>query len=417
MYNLYLLTFNAARNLVQPDALAPALFDALPASHHLPDILAVSLQEIAPIAFAFLGGSYLDPYYSRIAATVKLGAKLRTRGSDTLEHVATQNIGMTALMIFAKPRLVERIHSMQSASVGLGLWNMGNKGAVAFRFRVDESAPMTFVAAHFAPMESNIEARNRDWEQTVRNLAFVDHVNAGSGHSAQEAVPLLSTASEPSPPNGLFASGSYVFFAGDLNYRTHDKPPGPHAYQTYPQPGTTAEANARVTRLLKTDQLTREKELDRTLHGLSELPITFPPTYKYATRAHKRSVSDPDDHWYWAKHRYPSWCDRILFFPSPSYAPSIVVPGSYVALPVQSSSDHRPVALSLQVKEGSTALNFSSPFPLSADWKARQNAARRLEIVVAILSYLALTKKGNAIIVAIAGAALASWWMAMWLRR
>jgi endonuclease/exonuclease/phosphatase family metal-dependent hydrolase len=425
MFDLYLLTFNCARHLVDPDALAPSLFDALPPSASLPDVVAISLQEISPIAYSFLGGSFLTPYFDRVTDTVSLAASLRSHGNEKFEHVATRSLGMTALMIFAKPQFAERIKWIQSAGAGVGLWNMGNKGAVAMRLGVasqdDEILKMTFVAAHLAPMESNIEARNRDWELLSRNLVFLNKDT--SGYSSSEEQPLLSSSPTlPEDGNGLFTPGNHIFFAGDLNYRTHDQPPGPKAYETYPQIAHANSFTDSFARLLEGDQLKREKDANRTLHGFEELPITFPPTYKLSMRqsksgsAHKRSASDPDDHWTWAKHRYPSWCDRILFVPAPpSYR---LEPQIYTALPVQATSDHRPVALSVRIEgrplesHGADDIRRRPPFPINSSWKTRRDIARQLEVIVGVLSYLTLTKKGNAMIVTIAGIAFASWWIA-----
>jgi hypothetical protein len=173
---------------------------------------------------------------------------------------------------------------------------------------------------------------------------------------------------------------------------------------------------------LKKDQLIREKEAHRTLHGLSEMPINFPPTYKLSIRkdakSHKRSSSDPDVQWDWAKHRYPSWCDRILFLPQTS---STLEPQIYTALPVQATSDHRPVALSVRVDDRPLPRNAdhtqaSLPFPINPQWRTRRDAARRWEVIVGVLSYLALTKKGNAMIVATLGMAFTTWFLAASLR-
>ena len=163
--------------------------------------------------------------------------------------------------------------------------------------------------------------------------------------------------------------------------------------------------------LLSRDQLTREREANRTLHGLEELPITFPPTYKYST---SRSS---DEEWQWAKHRYPSWCDRILYLPSPA---SKLEPLIYTALSVQPTSDHRPVALSARVEDTPTPVQSShvqTPFPLNPAWKARQDAARRWEVMVGCASYLTLTKKGNLMVVAFIGILLGSWWFLGWVLR
>lgn len=428
MFELYLLTFNCARNLVDPESLAPSLFDALPPKASVPDILAISLQEISPIAYSFLGGSYLTPYLERITATVDLAVELRGDGNEHLQHVATRSLGMTALMIFARPRAAERIRWIQTAGAGVGFWNTGNKGAVAMRLGL--SCPgatemlLTFTGAHLAPMENNVAARNGDWENIVRNLVFVN--DSESGYSVSETAPLLSSelSEPPEDGGGLFNAESHVFFAGDLNYRTSDQSPGPDAHKSYPQPAPS-DSIRHFSHLLTRDQLIREKEANRTLHGLQEMPINFPPTYKYAIDPRKSSnvgknpaSSDNEEPWSWSKHRYPSWCDRIL------YRPGRVKPHVYTALPIQPTSDHRPVALSLRIDDHSVAQPASlshgegsakPPFPMNPDWRSRKDAARRLEVVIGILSYLALTTKGRAIVVAFGCITFTSWWVATWL--
>ncbi|KAJ4315855.1 hypothetical protein N0V94_005741 [Neodidymelliopsis sp. IMI 364377] len=414
MFELYLLTFNCARTLADPQSLAPSFFDALPQDAPLPDLVAISLQEVAPIAYSFLGGSYLKPYFDRVTTTVQLAADLHSHGSQRLEHVATRSLGMTALMIFAKPSFTQRVQWIQSAGAGVGFSNMGNKGAVAMRVGVacpasDETLNIVFSAAHLAPSEKKVDARNKDWENLVRNLVFVNHDD--SIYSLSDERPLLSSSSKaPSQQNGLFTADSHVFFFGDLNYRTNDALPDDDAHKSFPSMAAAESSPKHYSQLLSRDQLTREKEAHRTLHGLEELPITFPPTYKYST---SRSS---DNEWQWAKHRYPSWCDRILYLPSHS---SKLEPQIYTALPVQSTSDHRPVALSVRVEDkpiSARASRVEAPFPINTAWKSRQDAARRWEIMVGAASYLALTRKGNAILVAFIGVLLGSLWIAARLR-
>jgi hypothetical protein len=235
MLELYLVSFNCARNLVNPDAFAPSFFDALPKGASVPDVVAVSLQEVAPIAYSFLGGSYLKPYFDPVSTTVQLAAELHSHGSEQLEHVATRSLGMTALMIFAKPRVAERIQWIQSAGAGVGFWNMGNKGAVAMRLGIShpdhgDTLRLSFTAAHLAPMEYNIEARNEDWKNLVHNMVFLSDDN--SAYTLSEQVPLLSSSEPPLENDGLFSPGSHLFFAGDLNYRTHDIPPRPDTHKS-----------------------------------------------------------------------------------------------------------------------------------------------------------------------------------------
>lgn len=429
MFQLYLVTFNTARELVDPQSLAPSIFNALPKGAPVPDLFAISLQEVAPIAYSFLGGSYLKPYFNRITTTIQVAADLQSHGDERLEHVATRSLGMTALMIFARPKFARRIQWIQSAGAGVGFSNMGNKGAIAMRLCIacpgsTDTFKLTFAAAHLAPMESNVSARNKDWENLVRNLVFVNADD--SAYSSIEESPLLAIDGElPADHDGLFSDGNYIFFFGDLNYRTHDAPPGPDDHKVYPQPTESESSPTHYLRLLEKDQLTREKEANRTLHGLQELPINFPPTYKYATPKSseattiQNSATELEDSWKWSKHRYPSWCDRILFSQSGSL--SGLQPQKYIALPVQPTSDHRPVALSMNVDDKPSSqvgddARLQSPFPINPQWKARRDAARRWEVIVGVLSYLTLTGKGNAILVAVIGIAIGTFWVASWLR-
>ncbi|KAF2134988.1 DNase I-like protein [Dothidotthia symphoricarpi CBS 119687] len=425
MLQLYLLTFNCARELVDPQSLAPSFFDALPKAAPLPDVVAISLQEIAPIAYSFLGGSYLKPYLDRLTTTVQLAADLHSHGSEQLQHVATRSLGMTGLMIFAKPKFVERIQWIQSAGAGVGLWNMGNKGAIAMRIGVacagyDDTLDLSFAAAHLAPSENNVDARNKDWENLVRNLVFVS--GDESSYSSSERGRMLPPSTEsPKGQSGLFTAGNHVFFYGDLNYRTHDTGPDPETHKTFPQPSMPESSPKHFSRLLERDQLTREKEANRTLHGLEELPIYFPPTYKYAMPDDKtanglqRSLAEAEEEWKWSKHRYPSWCDRILFLPS--HPSAKLEPQVYTSLPVQPTSDHRPVALSLRVDDrpvprDTTDVRSSPPYPLNPRWESRQAAGRQCEVIVGVLSYLALTKKGNAALLAVIAMIMGSLWLA-----
>ncbi len=415
MFELYLLTFNCARTPVDPTALAPAFFDALPKDAPLPDLVAISLQELAPIAYSFLGGSYLSPYFERITTAIHLAADQHSRGSELYEHVATRSLGMTALVIFGKPKLVERIKWIQSAGAGVGFSNMGNKGAVAMRLGIscpgaNDTLDLTFTAAHLAPMESNVGPRNKDWENIVRNLVFLN--DDDSAYSSSEERPLLaSTTQAPADRNGLFTAGNHVWFYGDLNYRTNDRAPGEDAHLSYPQPNEPESSPLHYLQGLKTDQLLREKQAKRTLHGFLEMPITFPPTYKLSSGS---SSIDGKEKWVWSKHRYPSWCDRILYLPCGSI--SNLQPQIYTALPIQKTSDHRPVALSIRVedrpnpREGNQA-SFKAPFSINPQWEARRDAARRWEMIVGGLSYLVLTGKGNVMLATFMGALLGTLWL------
>lgn len=397
--SLYLLTFNCARNLVQPAFFAPYLFQALPQDSHRADILVLCLQEVAPIGYAFLGGSFLSPYYNAFRQSVKLAA-----GDTSYVNVISRNVGMTAIMIFARNEIASDIAWLHTAGVGVGLAEMGNKGAVGVRigYRTEEDImPLTFVSAHLAPMEASVDRRLEDYQNIVQKLVFVSERDQKPIHTGEESedAPLLQTPNLPSGEDngGMYSGNSHLFFAGDLNYRTSILPPSPLDIQKFPQPSKHQDDPQHFSHLLADDQLSHLHKGRKTLQGLEEVPISFPPTYKYKNEPDKPVIVDGDQQWKWATHRWPSWCDRIFYSLSES---NRVEPQIYKALPLFSTSDHRPVALSLLVPKGRVSGNPQSPYKHDPEWKTKRQAARKKEIVVGLFAYLALTWEGNGLLLA-----------------
>jgi len=68
---VYIITFNCARRLVDIDAFAAHFFLPYRQSNTFPDLIILSLQEIAPFAQSFLGGSLLAKYISHFIAAVR----------------------------------------------------------------------------------------------------------------------------------------------------------------------------------------------------------------------------------------------------------------------------------------------------------------------------------------------------------
>jgi len=445
-----LVTFNCGRELVKPEVFSRHLVNALQ-GNPTPELIILSLQEISPIAYAFLGGSFLVPYLDRIRHAVDLAAK--ELGSARYISLITRNVGMTVIMAFVLENLSGHIRWMETAGVGVGVQEMGNKGAVALRIGYavgDETMEMTFVAAHLAPMEDAVERRNKDWENIVKRLVFtpVDHKAVRVATRAQitrgtngEDEPLLSgsvdNASEPT--SGIYTPTSYLFLAGDLNYRTSATIPSSEDHAAWPQPATTDHPR-HYSNLLPVDQLAAEKQAKRTLHGLEEAAIDFPPTYKYSDsgrllaereeqmvasrRSQAREAPPQKQEWRWAKHRWPSWCDRIVYLDIPAWMKSedptariqII---KYTALPLMSTSDHRPVILSFSLplkpippptdEVTDRDVRVKPPFPIDPNWRERRATARWKELVVGLGSYFALTWEGRGVLVAILVGALGGW--------
>ncbi|KAI4104082.1 MAG: hypothetical protein L6R37_003488 [Teloschistes peruensis] len=429
--NILTVTFNCGRQFIRPEIFGRHLCNAFPDSH-TPDIIVLCLQEVAPIAYSFLGGSYIVPYFVLFHNAVALAAKLR--GEVCYEHVITRNVGMTACMLFLSQEHRGCVQWMETAGVGLGVHEMGNKGAVGFRLGyavAEEVMELTVVASHLAPMEDALNRRNEDWMNIVRGLVFTpvdNHKEARASQrdntSAEESETLL-TDHQDKKAKGIYTPTSHLILAGDLNYRTSDTAPLPSDTLGYPQPASSPTDPHHYCHLLGNDQLSRERKAERAFHGLTEAPITFPPTYKYSKKAQLRAGSNASmTKWEWAKHRWPSWCDRILWLDCPVWmktesSSTRIEVGKYDALPLNPTSDHRPVVLGLRVPlkaipapkdgEGEGDLRMNPPFAIDPKWRERRMIARRKEVLVGLFVYLLLTWEGLVILLALVVGAFGGW--------
>lgn len=419
--DVFVVTYNAGREHINPLTFAQHLENALPRSK-APEILVLSLQEVAPIAYSFLGGSFLTSYFEKYRHAIYLARK-----DIEYENFITRNVGMTAILAFVLADRRKNIKYLETGGVGVGMSEMGNKGAVGLRFEysVGEYAmELSVVAAHLAPMEEAIERRNQDWKNIVQRLVFVpvdpssvlEQTRRGYGDSE----PLLPNST--SPESGLYKRTSYIILAGDLNYRTSSTKPLLSDLKDFPRPTEDVDDPRHWSHLLQRDQLLREIKAQRTCHGLNEAAINFPPTYKYSDKQEAIANVEDGPAWDWAWHRWPSWCDRILYLDLPTWTKnkdsslSIHV-HAYNALPLMSTSDHRPVALSISIPlitSEDEVTNFESmsthpPFEIDPKWRERRNMARRKELFAGLTAFLASTWEGNCIIIAILVGVIGGW--------
>ncbi|KAG4438964.1 hypothetical protein IFR05_005536 [Cadophora sp. M221] len=419
--SLYILTFNCGKELIDVDAVSSQLFSGL-STPKLPDLLVLSLQEIAPIPQCLIGGSFLVPYFSRFHQAVekasrKISGSTGGDGGLIYHPVAARNLGMTGIMVFARDPAA--VSDVETGGVGVGMAEMGNKGAIGVRFTYHgngTSTELAFVAAHLAPMEWDLERRNEDWKNIVRGLIFssksADRKNIETSTSGEER-PLLSISPRDA---SIFKPTSNLFFAGDLNYRTSIMSPSPTDHKdTFPQPYHDKTSPQHFSKLFENDQLNQERLARRTCHGLIEAPVTFPPTYKYDPKEPYLIPDEDLSKWHWAKHRWPSWCDRILYLDIPSWVKRAhpeanIVTHKYSALPLWPTSDHRAVALDLSIPllpipqpkedEQGDDPRIHPPFEVNIDWKTKRERARVLELVVGFAMYFTTTLEGGGVTVA-----------------
>ncbi|KAF7544963.1 hypothetical protein G7046_g9669 [Stylonectria norvegica] len=202
--DLLVLTFNCAKNPVNVPVFADHLHAALRKNASgLPDLVVLSLQEVAPLSYAFIGGYFLAPYLARFEEAVNLAAARHGNDDDDdgqqdgvpatptttaaaaapssntskakpYTLVRAKNVGYTAIVLLARDPA--RLRNIQEAEVGFGAAEMGNKGAVGLRMlyegQGDETTELTFVATHLAAMEWNLPRRNANWAAIMRGMAF-----------------------------------------------------------------------------------------------------------------------------------------------------------------------------------------------------------------------------------------------------
>lgn len=514
---------------------------------YLPLSVLSSLQEVAPLSYAFIGSYFLNPYYERFGEALNLasarlvatadgdeGSPSRSEGSTggarpPYTLVRAKNVGMTAILMYARdPASIRKI---EEAECGFGAADMGNKGAVGLRVTWsgqpdDETEPpktteLTFVATHLAAMEWNLKKRNANWRSIVSGLIFANPRDVLPGlipantagptpdrSGAGDIAPRLPTGDSPDPSEeeepsdsdsdshpllqqqqqhqqhqqhqqqqqdqqtlspsqlaslhaiSIYKPSSHLFVAGDLNYRISATTPPPLAAF----PSFDRNSPDYYPAFFPRDQLTRERLAHRTLHGLSEHPVAFGPTYKFdvlasadaGTAANEAGARERGEvPWRFAPHRWPAWTDRVLYL---DVAPWVAGGGGggpgggngsdndkkrkvevlvYDALPVVATSDHRAVVFRARVpvlgaeemlppspragdecaaieeEEGTVAADPRVRLPVPVDVHAweRRAAARRKEIMVGWSAFVWSTREGAVLLATVLAFGVGSWWL------
>jgi phosphatidylinositol-bisphosphatase len=70
-----------------------------------------------------------------------------------------------------KDELLPVVKEVQTSRTGVGVMGMGNKGAVAVRFRISDSS-FCFVNSHLAAEMMNVGRRNQDFHDILQGTLF-----------------------------------------------------------------------------------------------------------------------------------------------------------------------------------------------------------------------------------------------------
>ncbi|KAG6018191.1 hypothetical protein E4U43_007157 [Claviceps pusilla] len=209
--------------------------------------------------------------------------------SSDLYHLlqSTPLVGLFTC-VFVKSSLRDRVRNLNAAEVKRGMGGLhGNKGAVAVRFKVDDTS-LCFVNCHLAAGQSHANSRHNDIAAILEASLFP------SEHDPEIRLDTFTGGGDGS----MILDHELCILNGDLNYRIDTM-----SRDTV----VKAVQQQQLSKLLERDQLLVARRRNPTfrLRAFEELPITFSPTYKYDVGTDTYDTSE--------KRRSPAWCDRVLF--------------------------------------------------------------------------------------------------------
>ncbi|KAI2609274.1 DNase I-like protein [Hypoxylon sp. NC1633] len=189
--------------------------------------------------------------------------------------------------IFVKATLRDRIRNLSNAEIKRGMGGLhGNKGAIIVRFMVDDTS-LCFINCHLAAGQSGANQRHNDIAAIMESSVL-----------PVERDPSVRIDSYIGGGDGtMVLDHELCLLNGDLNYRIDTM-----SRDTV----VIAVKQNNLAKLLERDQLlvARRRNPAFKLRAFDEMPIEFPPTYKYDVGTDNYDTSE--------KKRSPAWCDRLL---------------------------------------------------------------------------------------------------------
>jgi len=296
-----------------------------------PDIYAVGFQELVDLTTSnLLSASLSDTLTGQWAERCEKDLNDGLSGDDCYKLVQRSNLVGIGLLIFAQKRHFPFISGVNGQATGCGvLGMMGNKGACCIRLQLYDST-ICFVCSHLAAHRSNVQGRNKDFNNLVTRTRFdVPLSDSEILHHDRGACGIMDH--------------ELVVWMGDLNYRFESELTLPECYRLI-------EAKDWAS-LRKFDQLNVERSQSRAFIDFEEGVLDFQPSYKFIHNTDRYDKGEEEAGGS-KKLRMPAYTDRILWQKRDAFLRTNITQIHYgVCMEVQ-PSDHRPVLglFNMQVK-------------------------------------------------------------------
>eukprot|EP00668_Euglena_longa_P002251 GGOE01002598.1.p1 GENE.GGOE01002598.1~~GGOE01002598.1.p1 ORF type:complete len:579 (+),score=176.32 GGOE01002598.1:53-1789(+) len=267
----------------------------------LPDIIAVSLQEVDMSPLAMTAG-----VTDKTRAWEALITSQLFHCMPTVRYIRLAADALVGLMLLV---FVQEVHTghvthkvLSKSTAGSVLGVVGNKGGIACRFSL-YGKRFLFVGCHLPAHAEAVEKRNEAYNAMLADFRFKLVANAddlldrgySTGTCKVDVSSTIPLARWERHQICTVPDHDYLFWIGDLNYRVTI---------------TNEEARDLITRgefvtLLESDQLMASRRQREAFVGFEEGSVMFPPTYKLDPGTDRYDTSP--------KCRTPSWTDRILY--------------------------------------------------------------------------------------------------------
>jgi hypothetical protein len=291
-------TWNVAEHT--PNELREELAELFHA-YSLPDVIAISLQEVDMSPMAMTAGTTDKTAAWEAHVTAQLFHCMPTVRYVRITGEAL--VGLMLLVYVQKKHEAHVVHKALSRSTaGSVLAVVGNKGGIASRFTL-YGKRYCIIGCHLPAHTDAVDKRNEAYHAMLRDFRFKLPVHAddlldrglAAGSCTVDVGSTVPLARWERVQVTTAPDHDYLFWIGDLNYRV-----------TLPNDAARdLIARGDFAALLEADQLAITRRRGEAFVGFTEGAVRFAPTYKL----------DPGTDIYDSspKCRTPSWTDRVLY--------------------------------------------------------------------------------------------------------